>query len=159
MHALHLLPSHTTAEDAKRRRPDLTGTFAVVRPPFTLIVSWYNRIHAHDENVAKFRAWAAAGFPHNLIPLENSGLKAAPLDQTEWIDEETKLFTYPNLNAAADWAAKLCGVPRRGVGQFGTWKKSVAWRDYYDAATAEAVRSRWGDILLRAAFPASELLA
>ena len=159
MHALHLLPSHTTAADARRRHPDLTGTFAVVRSPFTLAVSWYNRIHGHDEDVAKFRAWAEAGFPHNLIPLENSGLRADPLDQSAWIDNETTVFAYPRLDAAASWAASLCGISRRSVAQHGTWRKTVPWRDYYNAATAEAVRLRWGGILLRAAFPISEILA
>jgi len=47
MHALGLLPSHATAAELRRRHPDLTHVVAIVRSPFTLLVSWYNRISQH----------------------------------------------------------------------------------------------------------------
>jgi len=157
MHALGLLPSHTTAAELRRRHPDLTGTFAMIRSPLTLLVSWYNRIHGHDEDAARFREWASEGFPHKLIPLEGGGLKADPLDQLAWIDDDTTVFLYPRLQDAASWAAEECNARVRRVAQHGTWAKTRGWRDYYDDATADAVRSRWSATFERFAFPKTEL--
>lgn len=153
--ALGLLPSHATAA-LMRKHADITGTFTVVRSPFTLAVSWYNRLHHHDENVEAFRPWLAAGADVKDIPLVNGGT-ASPLSQLDWIDETTVVFCYPDLQAAADWAAHICGKPRRRVGRHGTWPKTVEWWEYYDSATTRMVERRWADVLARFAFHATEL--
>lgn len=136
--------AHITAEVARRWYPDECdegALFTIVRHPCGQVLSWFRNVYP-TKSSAEFRDWLRIAYDGQLQPLARASGAVSPLDQTAWVDEDTTVFKYPDLQGAVTWACHRLGLSPREPGQVGRRGGSLAWHDWYDVAAERFVRER-----------------